>query len=195
MVRKPEKTRERIFDAALSCFEEFGFRKTSVDEIARLAGVGKGTVYLHFKDKEDLFLAVLQHKTEQLREAAAVGVYDEKDTISGIVRMAHNVIGFIKDNPFFFNTLRNIRELGLTHLQPQLTELIDSVLTIKENIIIRGIEKGDIKPVNSLLLAFVLNKAFESFFLSPRPEGLDVSPDEYVVFIEKLLREGIASDQ
>jgi AcrR family transcriptional regulator len=46
---------QRILDAATSRFARFGFKKTSIDEIAKDAGVGKGTVYLVAQSKEDLF--------------------------------------------------------------------------------------------------------------------------------------------
>ena len=46
---------ERILDAAVACFGRHGYRKASIEVIAEHAKVGKGSVYLHCKDKEDLF--------------------------------------------------------------------------------------------------------------------------------------------
>ena len=54
------KLREaRLLDAAARLFARFGFDKTSVDDIARAAGVSKGAVYLHWPSKFGLFEAVL----------------------------------------------------------------------------------------------------------------------------------------
>ncbi|PWV57968.1 TetR/AcrR family transcriptional regulator [Nocardiopsis sp. L17-MgMaSL7] len=50
---------ERILDAAEELMVAWGHRKTTIDDVARRAGVGKGTVYLHFPTKERLFLTVL----------------------------------------------------------------------------------------------------------------------------------------
>jgi AcrR family transcriptional regulator len=50
-----EAKRDAIFDAALALFGRYGFRRTSIDDIARAAGVAKGTVYLHVETKEALF--------------------------------------------------------------------------------------------------------------------------------------------
>ncbi len=47
--------REDILNAATEIFARFGFKKASIDDIARRAGIGKGTVYLHFESKEELF--------------------------------------------------------------------------------------------------------------------------------------------
>ncbi|WP_426752641.1 TetR/AcrR family transcriptional regulator [Myxococcus sp. Y35] len=52
--------RTAILDAASEVFARFGFKKASVEDIARRAGVGKGSIYLHFESKEALFEASLQ---------------------------------------------------------------------------------------------------------------------------------------
>lgn len=52
--------REQILDAAVSVFGRFGFKKTSVDELAAAAGISKQGLYLHFSSKEEVFLAALQ---------------------------------------------------------------------------------------------------------------------------------------
>nr|NUR38240.1 TetR/AcrR family transcriptional regulator [Sphingomonas sp.] len=57
--RADERPRE-ICAAALEVFAEKGFAAAQLDEIARRAGVSKGTLYLYFKDKEDLFRAVVR---------------------------------------------------------------------------------------------------------------------------------------
>jgi AcrR family transcriptional regulator len=194
MAKKSELTRERIFEAAISCFENFGYKKTSIDEIAQSAGVGRGTVYLYFKDKDDLFLEILKHKTGELLEAAMIGVYEANDTIGGLVRMAHNIINSLDKDPLVFNAFRNAREFGIPHLMPQLGELVSSGIALKEKVILEGIEKGDIKQVNARAVAFVLNVGFESFYLTQKSEALGMSSDEYLEFWERLLREGIAAD-
>jgi len=67
MVRKKTgELRENILDSARRLFGRFGPRKTTVDEIALEAGVGKGTVYYYFADKEDIFLRVIQEEAEEL---------------------------------------------------------------------------------------------------------------------------------
>lgn len=50
---------ERLLDAAAALLVRLGYRRVTIDDVAREAGVGKGTVYLHFRTKEALFLTVL----------------------------------------------------------------------------------------------------------------------------------------
>jgi len=53
------ETRQALITAANDVFSHFGYKKASIEDIAKTAGVGKGTVYLHFSSKEALFEAVI----------------------------------------------------------------------------------------------------------------------------------------
>jgi AcrR family transcriptional regulator len=58
--------RETILDAARTRFAQFGMKKTTVEEIARDAGVGKAAIYEHFAGKEALLAAVVRHESDLL---------------------------------------------------------------------------------------------------------------------------------
>jgi AcrR family transcriptional regulator len=61
---KKRQTRRAIMDAAIKLFSAKGFEHTSVDELAREAGVGKGTIYGYFKTKSEIFLAFCEEEIE-----------------------------------------------------------------------------------------------------------------------------------
>jgi AcrR family transcriptional regulator len=63
-----EETREIILDAASRLVERYGYRKTTMEEIAREAGIGKGTTYLYFRSKEDVALSCVDRKNRRLHE-------------------------------------------------------------------------------------------------------------------------------
>jgi AcrR family transcriptional regulator len=71
---KPKRTRDAaashlaILEAAQRAFAKHGFHAARVEEIARAAGVAKGTVFLHFRDKENLLLALVRHHTESAQQ-------------------------------------------------------------------------------------------------------------------------------
>jgi AcrR family transcriptional regulator len=60
--RRPDARPEEILDAAQTVFGECGFARTKLDDVARLAGVSKGTVYLYFDSKESLFREMVRAK-------------------------------------------------------------------------------------------------------------------------------------
>lgn len=75
MSQPTDTTRTTILDAAEELFGRFGYRKTTVQEIAEVAGIGKGSIYLHFESKRAVALAtidrLIQRVVDRLREIAA----------------------------------------------------------------------------------------------------------------------------
>jgi AcrR family transcriptional regulator len=60
--RRPEARPDEILDAALAVFGESGFARAKLDDVARLAGISKGTLYLYFDSKESLFREMVRAK-------------------------------------------------------------------------------------------------------------------------------------
>jgi AcrR family transcriptional regulator len=65
-----EARRAAILDAALQVFGQYGYRRTSMDDIAGEAGIGKGTIYLNFASKEEVFQALSQRLAERMLAGA-----------------------------------------------------------------------------------------------------------------------------
>jgi AcrR family transcriptional regulator len=68
--------RRKLLDAALTVFLRYGFRKTSMDEVARAAQVSRQGLYLHYATKEELFRATVQHTLEGALAAATAALAD-----------------------------------------------------------------------------------------------------------------------
>lgn len=67
----PERL-QQLLDAAATCFARRGFHRTTMDEIAREAGVSAGLIYRHFAGKEELIVAIVeQHRDTELARVAA----------------------------------------------------------------------------------------------------------------------------
>jgi len=60
--RRPEARPEEILSAAIEVFGEVGFARAKLDDVARKAGVSKGTLYLYFDSKEELFRRLVQER-------------------------------------------------------------------------------------------------------------------------------------
>jgi TetR/AcrR family transcriptional regulator, regulator of autoinduction and epiphytic fitness len=67
----PAGKRGTILDAALKLFGQYGYRRTSIDDIARAAEISKGSVYLSFASKEDLFRALCADLIERVESSVA----------------------------------------------------------------------------------------------------------------------------
>ena len=95
MVEKANK-RELILAAAREIFGEKGYHSTTSEEIAKKAGVGKGTIYQYFESKQDIFLQMHMQYLKQYSE---------------------NVVALIQENSTFEENLRRIIRYHLDNLQ------------------------------------------------------------------------------
>lgn len=85
--RRSEDRPREIRAAALEVFAEKGFAAAKLDEIAKRAGISKGTLYLYFKDKEDLFRAVVRDSIAPNVEAILSGISLLEARFPDVVRM------------------------------------------------------------------------------------------------------------
>lgn len=67
MITHNEEVRARIVDIARNIFTHFGFKKTTMEEIALATRKGKSSIYYYFNSKEDIFKAVLEKEAEELK--------------------------------------------------------------------------------------------------------------------------------
>jgi TetR/AcrR family acrAB operon transcriptional repressor len=103
MVSNPKSENEareqRILDVAAELISHYGYDKTTVSDIANAAGVSKGTIYLHFAGKDELFEALLLREMWKYSEAwlAAVEADPQGGTLGGVYK---NVLSALNRNPF-----------------------------------------------------------------------------------------------
>ena len=152
--RLPEERPRQILDAALKVFDERGLAGARLDDIARRAGVSKGTIYLYFPNKEELFREVVRAVVvDRLRQAAAnAGSDDPVDELKRYLR-AH--WDFVR-SPEFQTIFKLVT--GELHNFPDLAEFYGREVVMPSThllagMIQRGIDRGDFRRVDPVLAA------------------------------------------
>jgi TetR/AcrR family transcriptional regulator len=152
--RLPEERPRQILDAALAVFGERGLAGARLDDIARRAGVSKGTIYLYFANKEELFRDVVRAiVVDRLREAAAKA--GEGSPIDELKRYLRAHWDFVR-SPEFQTIFKLVT--GELHNFPELAEFYGREVVMPANqlmagMIRRGIERGDFRPVDPIMAA------------------------------------------
>lgn len=149
--RRAEARPDEVLDAALELFMENGFAATRVDDIARRAGLSKGTVYLYFPSKEAVLEGLVRRAIVPVADSAleALASYegDPRSVIARVIRM----VGQRFSDPRIVAVPKVVfREvLGFPHLAEMYrTEVLDKVLPVVVGLIRRGIEQGYLRPVD-----------------------------------------------
>jgi TetR/AcrR family fatty acid metabolism transcriptional regulator len=95
--RRADK-RTLITEAAIEVFAEKGYNSARISDIARTAGVADGTIYLYFKNKEDLLLCVFEEKMDELLVGLGEALRDTDDPVERIRRFARYHFQQVRDN-------------------------------------------------------------------------------------------------
>jgi len=96
---------ELILRASRKLIEEIGFSALTMDKVAQKAGIAKGTVYIYFKDKNELLEKVLQQGFERMFESIKAKVAAEESCTEKLRVLITENINHIYENRYFFKTV------------------------------------------------------------------------------------------
>jgi AcrR family transcriptional regulator len=148
--RRKEARPSELLEAALSLFVERGFAGTRSEEVAQRAGVSKGTLYLYFPSKEDLFKAVIRtHLTVPIAECTALAERYEGPTAELLRTLIGMVWAQVGKTPagsickVIMAEARNFPEIA----QFYVSEVIEPTHRLLAGTLARGISRGEFKPL------------------------------------------------
>ena len=148
---KKVEHRRRILETAQEVFFRDGFVEANLDEIAKGAGVAKGTLYRYFDSKADLYVAVLVHGGDLFAErmrAARAGVDDPADQIRRIGRFYFDHWSSNEEYFAIFWALENQEVIGelTSDAEKAVTSLWGQCLRVLADAVKEGVERGIFAP-------------------------------------------------
>jgi len=167
--------RTRILDAARDRMNHYGFKKTTIDEVAADAGVGKGTVYLYFESKEDLALAIMAHfkevHVERMRDIARGTSRSIESKLTEMlafqIMQAHEACRL---NPGSVDLILSMKP----HVQMRLRPYIEQEIAVLAEVLEQGNQQGLLDVADAMATARSL-KYMMSGFWPPYPCVADVN--------------------
>lgn len=136
------ETVDLIFNAAIEVFAESGFDQAKMDDIARAAGVAKGTIYYHFRSKEELFVGLMNEGVQKLIDRARQYLKLHKSPTDQLLALVENQIHFYVQNGKLAKLLLN-EAFGTKTRQVQFRRKIGEYLQLIEEVMIEGNRLGE----------------------------------------------------
>ncbi len=136
------ETVDLIFNAAIEVFAESGFDQAKMDDIARAAGVAKGTIYYHFRSKEELFVGLMNEGVQKLIDRARRYLNSHKSPTDQLLALVENQIHFYVQNGKLAKLLLN-EAFGTKTRQVQFRRKIGEYLQLIEEVMIEGNRLGE----------------------------------------------------
>lgn len=157
--RRPEARPEEIIEAAIEVFGQQGFARTKLDDIARKAGVSKGTLYLYFDSKDALFRAMMKQRLESKLASAEDLLGNWKGSSADLLRAYVKMHWSTMSHPesaciirLVMSELVSFPELARWYYQ----EGIMRMRSVVERILARGIASGEFRQSDTALTARLL---------------------------------------
>jgi TetR/AcrR family transcriptional regulator, repressor for uid operon len=163
--------RERILHSAVTIFSKNGFDKSRMEDISLEAGISKGTLYLYFKSKDELFFAICENNIKKLKEQLDFLLAQKKeDLIYNVEKFYDNFHNAIKDdeqkvymelisecsrNPKIRNVMYSHRIKVFDIVSKYLNLQIDKGL-LKKNVDVEAISSGLVSIYDGLTLNHIM---------------------------------------
>ncbi len=154
MRTKTPELDQRILDAAACLFAGNHFHSVRMEDIAAEADVGKGTLYRYFRDKEELYLALLSRASGQIREQVYEATQESRDPVGQLEAVTETILRFFEEQRHIFELIQQAEaSRGTNHpWQDARDSVIKKVLEIFEE----GERLGAFKVREPLITALLL---------------------------------------
>ncbi len=142
VVRDPENTRKKILESASILFNTKGYKATSISDITSKAGITKGAIYKHFKDKSELEKACLIRMTSLVFNNVTLRIKEAPDPKSKLYSILDYFSGYSSNPPIEGGCPLMNAAIEADDSDPVLKEVVSNIITGLQKGITRVIQNG-----------------------------------------------------
>ncbi len=173
------ESRKIIMKAAMYVFSRYGYAEANIRKVAEKAGVSVGSIYLYFKNKEELYRSLIVEKRREMADMTATAVDTAQSATQALSNFLRLYLEYAKKHREFI--LLHIREHGFTFDLKEKRQFLLSQRSLIEEIINRGVRAGEFRKCNVHETAKLVIGSLRGISLSTaldedglvRPEMLD----------------------
>lgn len=177
--------KQEILEAATKSFTLFGYKATTMDQVSKIANVGKGTIYTFFANKEILFQEIVVSMIRQMKQEVE-NVLDPKESLMTNSHVAlMKILQFREEHLLYAKLIQEEKELGTPTVEQILRIVESEIITYIAMKIQIGIDKNEIRPCEPQLVAFLLFKSYLAFVVDWQETHEQPLPEEKILSLFK----------
>ncbi|VXB68116.1 transcriptional regulator of unknown target [Bacillus sp. 349Y] len=184
--------KKQIVDAATKSFSLFGYKATTMDQVAKLANVGKGTIYTFFSNKEELFDEIAFSLMNEMKGRAEEAISPNVTFSENVHNALFSMLEYRKEHKLTIKLYQEAREMGTPAVSDALHKLEQMVVEFLSERISRAIESKAIKPCDPEMTAFVMLKLYVALIFDWERERGELDKDEIANLFKLYLIEGLS---
>ena len=180
--REKENIKKGLQDACKRSWTQYGYKKTSVDELCREAGISKGAFYLFFESKEALFCEVLCSVQEQIRQVASRAMEEQKDRY-GAAKALKLIYREYDKNNFLYNSNTTDFTIFMNRLTEDQIKRIEASNNVNQQLFLDQPYlklKVDADMAASVIYSLIMNIKNKDIFPCNHTETFDFMVDHLI---------------
>lgn len=183
----------QIIEAATKSFSLFGYKATTMDGVAKIANVGKGTIYTFFKNKEELFDEIINSLINEMKFAADEAIDPSLSFHENVHRGLYKILEFRLKHQLTVKLFQEEKEMGTSAVIDVMTKLEGAIITYLKDKIQMAIKKGEIQPCDPELTAFIMLKLYVSLIFDWEKRHKPLDKEEIATIFERYIFKGLSN--
>jgi len=193
-----ERKRNRILDAAMRLLADKGYARTTISDVAKEAGIGRGTVYWHFASKDELFMSALEREFGRLDAALATILTTPGPPLQKLELLFVGSFQFIDEAPnlfhVFFSVLSGADQEMQARLEAWFADVYGRYNKLVEGLLDEAKAQGAVRAdLDSHISAAAIVAMLDAMFLQVAFGLVANDPERLAKSLGSLLRHGYAA--
>ncbi|MDQ0202022.1 TetR/AcrR family transcriptional regulator [Neobacillus ginsengisoli] len=184
--------RKMIIEASTKSFSLFGYKATTMDQVAKLANVGKGTIYTFFKNKEELFEEIISTMVKEMIAEAESVIQPELTFTENVHRALYRLLEFRSQHQLMIKLIQEEREMGTLAVSEMLQHIEDEIIAYLKKKIETAIDKGAIPAADTEITSFLLLKMYIALVSDWEKNHQPLSSEQIAELMEIFLLKGLS---
>jgi AcrR family transcriptional regulator len=185
--------RKMIVEAATKSFSLFGYKATTMDQVAKLANVGKGTIYTFFKNKEELFEEIISSLVKEMITEAESVIQADLPFTENVHRALYRLLEFRSQHHLMIKLIQEETEMGTLAVSEMLQHVENEIIEYIKGKIEAAIAKGAIPASNTEITSFLLLKMYIALVSDWEKNHEPLSSKEIAEIMKIFLLKGLSN--
>lgn len=186
--------RQQVIEAAEKSFALFGYKATTMDQVAKIANVAKGTIYTFFTNKEELFDEILRSVILDMKRITETEVREDKSFFENVYHSMDLLLEFRREHELLIKLFQEVRDFGTPQAREGLQRIEDEILSYLESKITLAAQRREIRSLDPKVVSFVMFKLYIALTSEWNKREEPLSKEQIKEFVRIFLSGGLSPE-
>ncbi|WP_309275065.1 TetR/AcrR family transcriptional regulator [Paenibacillus sp.] len=184
--------KKQVLEAASRSFALFGYKATTMEQVAKIANVGKGTIYTFFNTKEQLFDEILIGVISEMKTIILREVDHDRKFFENLFRVLDSLLEFRSEHELLMKLSQEVRDVGTPQSQEAMAQVESVILNYIEHEIRHAISRHEMRECDPNIVAFLMVKMYIALTSEWNKYHEPLTKDQIKEHIRLFLEDGLA---